>query len=116
MAGAGTEFKYSPLHSVYINEAIKNRKLNNSKKFKGFRPSEVEIEAGDLVCYSRQSGINYDSKGVYASHCDLVTEVTETKAIAIGGNVSDSVSKSTYKVKNKKVVSEKVFVIIKNYL
>lgn len=116
MAGAGTEFKYSPSHSTYITQSIKNRKENNAKKFKGYKPNEVEIEPGDLVCYSRQSGVNYDTEGHYLSHCDLIVEVKENSAVGIGGNVSDSVSKSIYKVKNKKIDSQKVFVVIKSTL
>ena len=30
-AGAGDDFSYNPSHSVYIRDAIKNRKQNNDK-------------------------------------------------------------------------------------
>lgn len=84
LAGA-KDFKFSPSHSVYIVDAIKNKKQNNSKHFKGYKPNEVKITPGDLVCYPRQSGVNYDTVGQYASHCDLIVEVNETEAVGIGG-------------------------------
>ena len=65
LAGAGDDFKYSSSHSQYISQAVKNRKENNSKKFKGYKPNEVEVKVGDLVCYPRQSGVGYDSGAGY---------------------------------------------------
>jgi len=118
MAGAGTDFKYSASHSDYIRQAIKNKKENLPSKFKGYKPSEVEVKEGDLVCYARQSGVNYDSTGSYMSHCDLVVDVESDKAISIGGNVSDSVTKTTVPLKDGKIDMSKekkgYFVVIKN--
>jgi hypothetical protein len=118
-AGAGKDFKYSTSHSEYIRDAIKNKKENNQNPFKGFKPDEVEIEEGDLVCYPRQSGVNYDTKSSYMSHCDVVIGRSEGKdsAISVGGNVSDSVSKTTVPLKNGKIDMQKqnkgYFVVIK---
>ena len=115
-AGAGNNFKYSPLHSEYINEAKKNR-TNNKKTFVAYKPNEVAVSEGDLICYPRQEGVTYDTNGNYPSHCDLVTEIKDNKATGIGGNVSDSVTKSIYDLDNSnKVVNPKVHVVIKNYL
>ena len=120
-AGAGDDFKYAISHSQYIAQAVKNRKEDNSKKIKAYKPNEVQVKAGDLVCYPRQSGVNYDSKAGYMSHCDLIVSADENKAIGIGGNVSDSVSKTTYLLKDGKIDKSKdkksyggVFVVIKN--
>jgi len=114
-AGAGDDFKYSTSHSVYIRDAIKNRKENNNNKFKGYKPEEVKVEKGDLVCYARQNGVNYDSTGSYNSHCDLVIDVKNNKATTIGGNVSNSVSKTMVDLdKNGKIIDKKYFVVIKN--
>lgn len=115
-SGAGANFPYSARHSVYITKAIKNRKENNSKAFKGYKPSEVNLEIGDLICYARQEGVNYDTTGNYASHCDIVTNLTDTEAETIGGNVSNSVTKTKVKLKNGKILSDKYFVVIKNNL
>jgi len=118
-AGAGDNFKYSSSHSVYIADSVKNRKDNNNKKFKGYKPDEVNVELGDLVCYPRQAGITYDSKAGYKSHCDLVTEINGNVAVGIGGNVSDSVTKKNYYLSNGKIDKNKskdVFVVIKNLM
>jgi hypothetical protein len=120
-AGAGDDFKYSQSHSQYIAQAVKNRKENNSKKFKAYKPNEVKVEVGDLVCYPRQSGVGYDSQAGYMSHCDLITSIKGNNAVGIGGNVSDSVSKKNYPLKDGKIDKSKdkkdyggIFVVIKN--
>lgn len=121
IAGAENDFKYNSSHSVYIRDAIKNRKENNSKKFKAYKPNEVNIQVGDLVCYPRQSGINYDTTSAYMSHCDLIISADQNNAVGVGGNVSNSVSKSNYALKNGKIDKAKdkngfggVFTVIKN--
>jgi len=121
MAGAGDDFKYASSHSQYIAQAVKNRKENNSKKFKAYKPNEVDVKVGDLVCYPRQSGVGYDSGAGYKSHCDLITSIDNNIAVGIGGNVSDSVSKKNYPLKDGKIDKSKdtkdyggIFVVIKN--
>lgn len=117
-AGAGKDFKYNPSHSSYIVSAIKNRKENNKNPFKGYKPNEVKVEEGDLVCFPRQAGINYNSVGNYKGHCDLVVKVEDSKAVSIGGNVSDSVTKTIVPLKDGKIDMSKqnkgYFVVIKN--
>ena len=120
-AGAQNDFNYNLSHSAYIREAVQNRKANNSKKFKAYMPNEVTINVGDLVCYPRQSGVSYNSTGNYSSHCDLIISVDNNTAVGVGGNVSNSVSKSNYALKNGKIDKEKdknayggVFTVIKN--
>jgi hypothetical protein len=120
-AGAETDFKYNSSHSVYIRDAVKNRKQNNSKKFKAYRPNEVNIQIGDLVCYPRQAGVNYDTTTSYMSHCDLIISADQNTAVGVGGNVSNSVSKTTYALTNGKIDKNKdkksyggIFTVIKN--
>ena len=120
-AGAGDDFKYATSHSQYISQAVKNRKENNSKKFKAYKPNEVKVEVGDLICYPRQSGVSYDSQAGYMSHCDLVVSINGNNAVGVGGNVSDSVSKNNYALKDGKIDKSKdkknyggIFVVIKN--
>jgi hypothetical protein len=116
-----TELKRNASHSVYIRDAIANRKNNAKSGYFGYKPNEVKVEVGDLVCYGRGSGANYDSTGSYASHCDIVTKVDSKsgKARSIGGNVSDSVKVTEVpltkdlKVDNSKN-SKGYFVVIKN--
>lgn len=119
-SGAGSDWKYSPSHSTYITDSIKNRKENNSNPFKGYRPEEVKLEVGDIVGKPRQSGVTYDTKGAYKSHTDVVVSIKNGVADTIGGNVNNSVSltkiplKPDGKIDNSKVSGEKYFVVIKN--
>lgn len=115
LAGAGSNFKYSASHSTYIRDAVKNRKTNNANPFKAYRLNEKKVEVGDLVCYARQEGINYDTTSSYKSHCDIVVSADNQEAKVIGGNVNNSVSKKTVKLKNGYVddTSKKWFTLIK---
>jgi len=115
-SGSKDAFPYSASHSVYIREAIANRKARKGS-WKGYKPEEVKIEKGDLVCYARQDGVTYDTTSRYASHCDIVSAIDRKKKQikAIGGNVSDSVNESTYRINNKGFLEKgKIFVVIKN--
>ena len=115
-AGAGDKFKYSARHSEYIHAAKQHRK-NNVKTFQAFRKNEQPVKVGDLICYPRQAGVTYDTPGNYYAHCDLITEIKNGTAVTIGGNVSDTVKKSTYNLDtDSKVTTEKVHAIIKTYL
>jgi len=113
------DFKFNASHSVYIRDSIKNKKQNLSG-FKGYKPNETKVEVGDLVCYPRQAGVTYDTQSAYASHCDIIVEVEKNKAIGVGGNVSNSVSQTTYPLNSGKIDKAKdsksyggVFVVIK---
>jgi hypothetical protein len=115
-AGAGDNWKYSALHSDYIQAAKKNRK-NNVKTFQAFRKNETPVSVGDLICYPRQDGVTYDTPGGYYAHCDIVTDIKPGTAIAVGGNVSDSVKQSVYKLDgNNKVITDKVHAVIKTLI
>jgi len=115
-AGAGKNFNYNASHSAYIQTAKQNR-ANKIKTIQAFKPQEIPVQVGDFICYPRQDGVTFETPGRYYSHCDIVTEIKDNKAIAIGGNVSNSVSKSTYTLDpNGKVLDKKVHAILKNYL
>ena len=113
------DFKFNASHSVYIRDSIKNKKQNLGG-FKGYKPNETKVEVGDLVCYPRQAGVTYDTQSAYASHCDIIVEVENNKAIGVGGNVSNSVAQTTYPLSSGKIDKAKdsksyggVFVVIK---
>lgn len=122
--GAGNQFPRTASHSEYIRESIGNRKANNNNPFKGFKVEEPEakLQVGDLVCYPRQSGVSYDTTSSYKSHCDLVTELKEKEAISIGGNVSNSVTKTIVPLTSNGYIDKSrdkksyggYFVVIKN--
>jgi hypothetical protein len=95
-AGAGTRFRYSRQHSVYISQAIRDRQ--NQRVEAGywcFRLSEEPPAVGDIVCWSREDGVDYDHQksGDYAGHSDYVVAVRENEVDIIGGNVGNSVTK-----------------------
>jgi hypothetical protein len=116
LAGAGKNFPYSKSHSTYIVDSVKNRKQKNSKAFKAYKPSEVTIEIGDLVCRPRQDGVTYDTTGSYYSHCDIVTKINDDSLEMIGGNVSNSVSKTNVKLNHGKIIDNKYHAVIKTSL
>ncbi|WP_298854074.1 DUF2272 domain-containing protein [uncultured Aquimonas sp.] len=94
-AGAGDRFRYSAQHSVYIRHAVKARERGDEKYgFWGYALADSPIKVGDLVCYARQPGISVSTQSSnYKSHVDLVVEVTLGKALVIGGNVGNSVTR-----------------------
>lgn len=118
-SGAKDTFKYSPSHSVYIVDAINNKKENKGS-WKGYKPSEVSIKKGDLICYARQSGVTYDTTNRYDSHCDIVYNVDrkQRRASTIGGNVSNSVKETVVNIDEKGMITSdnknKYFVVLKN--
>ncbi|NEQ76546.1 MAG: DUF2272 domain-containing protein [Okeania sp. SIO2C9] len=122
-AGAGDKFKYNSSHSVYIREAIKNRKNNMPDAgFKGYKIDEISPAVGDLVCAPRagdESWVNYDTTTDYKSHCDLLVLKRVNEIDIIGGNVSNSVTLKTLKLDTNRQVkdtSRPWFVVIKNLL
>ncbi len=95
-AGAGTRFRYSTQHSVYISQGIRDNKQQRQEA--GYwtqRLTEAKAKVGDLVCWSRQDGIDYDHQngGDYKGHTDLIVAVEPSQVWVIGGNVGDSVTK-----------------------
>jgi predicted chitinase len=95
-AGAGDRFNYSPQHSVYIFRAIKD--LLQGKPQAGYycyQLREWKPQVGDLVCWARREGIDYQHQngGDYPGHCDVVVEVGADQVQVVGGNVGDSVTK-----------------------
>lgn len=99
-AGAGDRFKYSAQHSVYIRRAIKAKLADDAKYgMWGFRLTEYSPVIGDLICYTRESGISYDTQSAdYKSHSDLVVDVKPGELLVIGGNVGNSVSLKHVKI------------------
>jgi len=108
--GAGDKFVYSPSHSKYITDSIANRKNGKlNEAFVGYKVDEVAPEVGDLVCYSRQSGVTYDTTGAYKSHCDLVVAKKQNEIEVIGGNVNQAVAKKILSTDSKGRISDKKY-------
>jgi hypothetical protein len=107
-AGAGNKFVYNASHSKYITDSIANRKNGKyNEAFVGYKINEIAPKIGDLVCYSRQSGVDYDTKGSYKSHCDLVVKKSKNQLELIGGNVSQAVTKRIVSVDSKGMITDK---------
>ncbi|MBE2260717.1 MAG: DUF2272 domain-containing protein [Rhodobacteraceae bacterium] len=120
-AGAADRFKYNALHSVYIRAAIKARERGNKAYgFWGFRLAERPPEIGDLVCYSREAGISFDTQSTsYKSHSDVVVGRSERAIQVIGGNVGNSVSRKTLKLDNRGLLTDQShdwFCVLQNRL
>ena len=95
-SGAGSRFRYSTQHSVYVYQGVRDLLQKNSAAgFWCWRLSEAKPKIGDVVCWSRQPGIDYDHQngGDYKGHCDIVVEVDTDRVHVIGGNVGDSVTR-----------------------
>lgn len=90
-------FKFSASHSVFVNNAIKARIINNlDKPFWGYKINEVKPELGDIIQRNRNNN-NYsysfaENHTQYESHSDIVVEVTPDVVRVIGGNVKNTVS------------------------
>jgi hypothetical protein len=95
-SGAGNRFRYSTQHSVYIAQAIRDH-LNGQADagYWAWRLNEIRPSAGDIVCWSREPGVDYDHQkgGDYKGHCDIILTVGAGFIEVIGGNVGDSVTK-----------------------
>lgn len=118
VTGAKEKFPYASSHSVYIRQAVANRKAGMaSGGIIGYRKEEYPPKIGDLICYPRQGGVTFDSNYTYKSHCDLVVDIDRRnrKLVTIGGNVSNSVSKTLYDIDEKgRVITPKVHAILRN--
>jgi len=99
-SGAGDRFRYSTQHSVYISQAI--RDFANKREAAGYwavRLPDAAPKIGDLVCWAREAGVDYDhqKQGNYKGHSDLVVAVELDEIFVIGGNVGNSVTKRPLK-------------------
>lgn len=95
-AGAGDRFFYNAQHSQYISRAIHD--FLQHKADAGYwcrRLTDARPQIGDIVCWAREQGIDYDHQhdGDYPGHADLVVAVRSGQIDVIGGNVENSVTK-----------------------
>ena len=108
-AKVGPQFFRSPAHARYIRDAILKKTAGiKDAAYWGHRTTERAPQVGDMVCYSRQSGVSYDRQPLrYQSHADIVTAVRPGEIDVVGGNVGHSVSKKSVKTdENGLIVDE----------
>jgi hypothetical protein len=100
-AAGYNDFKFAPAHSTYVYDAADKRKANVvTAPFWGFEVNEHKPQLGDLVCRTRD-GVEITSmaalpSGGFKSHCDIVVEIRDSEVRAMGGNVDQSVSITSY--------------------
>lgn len=117
-----TRFKQGSAHSIYINDAIDARENNRANRdYWGFRTTEHKPQHGDLVCRRRTgASITYDfakKHSDFASHTDIVVAKGDGFVDAVGGNVSNSVSITRYKLTGSGFLDTKggrIFAILRN--
>jgi len=112
-------FKFSSAHHTYIRDSVKKRiSGDSSSPFWGFRLNEHKPQLGDLVCLWREnSPVTFDNipSDFFPSHCDIVVEIRDTEVRALGGNIGNSVSMSTFQLdSNGFLKSGKVFAVLRN--
>lgn len=104
-AGAGTGFAYSTGHVDYCRAILAGRSPGLSL----VDPATTTLAVGDLIWAARSGdGCNpppmtYKAAVAalkagewFCSHCDIVVEMEEGAVDVIGGNVSNSVTQTTY--------------------
>ncbi|MDQ3815770.1 MAG: DUF2272 domain-containing protein [Armatimonadota bacterium] len=112
-AGAtAAEFKFHPLHAVFVHEAI-----NNPGAFKGVRISERAVNVGDIIHNNRgMPPTNFDFNHAknhddYPSHSAIVVArgVDENGkfALTIGGNELDSIRRKRVQLKADGSIKQK---------
>lgn len=99
MKKAGVTFGSAASHTQY---------LNNIKQYSNWKildPEETQIQVGDLVVQNRDGNNQKFSNSPYSgfSHGDIIVEISGNIAYGIGGNVSDTVYKSSIDLRGGKL-------------
>jgi hypothetical protein len=94
------KFRFAAAHARYIHDAIVKREVGDpDTPFWGFRLHERRPQLGDLVCRWREVPVDFDRAAKhdnFKSHCDVVVHIAADEILALGGNVSNSVSLTRY--------------------
>jgi hypothetical protein len=120
-AGVGFgDFCPDQTHAVYV-ERIVERARKPNPVLVPHRPDAYSPRPGDLVCAARDgSALALNNLNRGAGHCDIVVELRPDALVTIGGNVTDSVSRSIFAIDGTgRVVAPSArpfFVVIENRL
>lgn len=116
------QFPFNAGHHTYIRWAINNTKQNKiAKLYYGMRIDEYQPRPGDMIAQWRKARkddpdpqISFDLQpdDFYAAHCDLVTKVSPTTIVAVGGNVSDRVKSSSFGAEDGLLKPKKTLICI----
>ena len=109
MKAANTPFPSNASHTGYA-QPLKN----GYGGWKTLNPATTPLQVGDLILQNRDgNNLTFNSTWSGFSHGDIITEVTVSSANGIGGNVSNSVYKSSFILRNKILVSSNFFVVLR---
>ena len=119
-AGGYSGFKFAAAHARYVHQAIRRKLDGVDGPFWGFRINKHKPQLGDMVCRGRGNpAVTYDQASrsdSFKSHCDIVVRITDTHVSTIGGNVSQSVSKTSYRLNSNGFLSNtgRVYAVLRN--
>jgi hypothetical protein len=88
--------RYEPWVQMLAGRAIRDLLQNRTDAgYWCYRLQEWKPQLGDIVCWGRQAGIDYDHQdgGNYKGHSDIVVEARNDSVEVIGGNVGNSVTR-----------------------
>ncbi|MDQ3799481.1 MAG: DUF2272 domain-containing protein [Acidobacteriota bacterium] len=112
------DFVFSDSHDKYILDAKRKRFAGEADApFWLFRLNEHKPQPGDIICQWRLRVRTFDDLPEdFTSHCDVVVEVNEGIAKAIGGNVSHSVSRTDFSLNDQGFLrpQRNVFAVMRN--
>lgn len=116
-----SNFKFAAAHSTYIYDAVDKRTASDAAApFWGFDVNEHKPQLGDLVCRGRNgssiASMSSLPRGGFKSHCDIVVGINDTEVRTLGGNVSQSVSITSYPLDSSGFLRKvnAVFGVLKN--
>lgn len=96
-------------HTDYVIEAYSRRHRSPPRlgTYHAFHPGERAVQRGDVIVQDRRNPLRVNGVTRFAGiptmdrrdlHCDIVTEVNQGEAEAVGGNLSGSVRRRRYPV------------------
>jgi len=91
-------------HAAYCWQAFRDRTAGTRGRFWTFQPADALVEAGDIVAKTRDAvtvaqawtATSAAAFNSFTSHCDIVVRIEGGNARVIGGNVGNSVSRTSY--------------------
>src|SRR5476649_713611 len=107
-------------HTIYVERLVERAKRPGAALIPR-RLNERRPEPGDLLCSSRANGTTtLDNLDRGPGHCDIVVLVRPGAVEAIGGNVSDSVTRSVFPLDEtgflSPIAARPFFTVIENRL
>lgn len=109
MQKANIAFPSNALHTGYLN----NLRTNNN--FVLLDPIKNQIVEGDLVVFNRAGNNQTFSTNPWSgfSHGDIIISTNSSTAEGIGGNVNNTVYKSSFSLNKGRIENKDVFVIVR---